>query len=70
MPCNVPVLFDQLEGFDSWLAALKAACALRGLGNGRPAPPLLPASVADRDAVRALLDEAGAARPALAAQAR
>jgi 4-hydroxy-tetrahydrodipicolinate synthase len=60
----------QLYRQGPWLAALKAACALRGLGNGRPAPPLLPASAADRDAVRALLDEAGAARPALAAQAR
>jgi len=60
----------QLYRQGPWLAALKAACALRGLGNGRPAPPLLPASAADRDAVRALLEEAGAARPALAAPAR
>jgi len=60
----------QLYRQGPWLAALKAACALRGLGNGRPAPPLLPATAADRDAVRALLEEAGEARPALAAPAR
>ena len=69
----VPALFvalAQLHRRGFWLAALKATCALRGLGNGRPAPPLPPASAADRDAVRRLLQEAGAARPALAAQAR
>ena len=46
-----------------WLAALKVACAMRGLGNGRPAPPLSPATSADRAAVRRLLEEAGAAEP-------
>ena len=42
-----------------WLSALKAACAMLGLGNGRPAPPLAPAVPAARDAIAALLDEAG-----------
>ena len=46
-----------------WLAALKAACAMRGIGNGRPAAPLSPATPADRAAVKALLEEAGAAEP-------
>ena len=38
-----------------WLPALKAACALCGLGNGIPSPPLLPASGTDREAIRAIL---------------
>jgi len=33
---------------------------MRGIGNGRPAPPLLPAAPTDQQAVRALLREAGA----------
>jgi len=53
-----------------WLAALKAACAMRGLGNGRPAPPLAPATAADREAVRALLEQAGQADPVGVAQLR
>jgi dihydrodipicolinate synthase/N-acetylneuraminate lyase len=42
-----------------WLSALKAACAMLELGNGRPAPPLAPASPAAREAIAAFLDEAG-----------
>jgi dihydrodipicolinate synthase/N-acetylneuraminate lyase len=53
-----------------WLAALKAACAMRGIGNGRPAPPLSPATPGDRAVVKALLEEAGAAEPALATPGR
>jgi 4-hydroxy-tetrahydrodipicolinate synthase len=53
-----------------WLAALKAACALRGIGNGRPAPPLAPAAPADREAVRALLREASALDPVSAGSGR
>jgi 4-hydroxy-tetrahydrodipicolinate synthase len=53
-----------------WLAALKAACALRGIGNGRPAPPLAPAASADREAVRALLREADALEPVSAGSGR
>jgi 4-hydroxy-tetrahydrodipicolinate synthase len=60
----------QLYRQGPWLAALKAACAMRGLGNGRPAPPLLPATPADRAAIRALLEEAGAALPVLAGRGR
>lgn len=37
------------------LPALKAACALLGLGNGRPSPPLAPASEEDRQAIAAIL---------------
>jgi dihydrodipicolinate synthase/N-acetylneuraminate lyase len=44
-----------------WLAALKAACAALGLGNGRPAAPLVAAAPSDRRAVEALLEEAGLA---------
>ncbi|HUM15367.1 MAG TPA: dihydrodipicolinate synthase family protein [Candidatus Nitrosotalea sp.] len=53
-----------------FLSALKAACEMRGLGNGRPAPPLLPASPAERAAIRALLEGAGLALAASAAPAR
>jgi 4-hydroxy-tetrahydrodipicolinate synthase len=38
-----------------WLSALKAACALLGLGNGVPALPLAPASAAERAAIAAIL---------------
>ncbi len=38
-----------------WLPALKAACALCGLGNGLPSPPLTPATEAQRQAIRAIL---------------
>jgi len=53
-----------------WLSALKAACAMLGLGNGRPAPPLVAAAPADRDAVRALVEAAGLAAPAHAGRRR
>src|SRR5258705_10794969 len=43
-----------------WLAALKAACAMLGLGNGRPAPPLAPALPAARERIAALLEGGGA----------
>lgn len=38
-----------------WLPALKAACSLVGLGNGRPSPPLSPASDEHRRAIAAIL---------------
>ncbi len=46
---------DTLHAQGHWLSALKAACALCGLGNGLPAPPLLPASEVDCSAIRAIL---------------
>lgn len=49
---------------------LKAAYAMRGLGNGRPAPPLAPATATDREAVRALLEQAGQAEPVGATRLR
>jgi len=38
-----------------WLPALKAACAMLGLGNGIPSPPLLPATEAERRAIESIL---------------
>jgi len=38
-----------------WLPALKAACAMLGLGNGVPAPPLLPAAEGERRQIEAIL---------------
>jgi 4-hydroxy-tetrahydrodipicolinate synthase len=38
-----------------WLAALKAACAALGLGDGRPAPPLPPAPRLRRRAIEAIV---------------
>lgn len=42
-----------------WLPALKAACAMLGLGNGIPSPPLLPATAAERQAIAAILTRHG-----------
>jgi 4-hydroxy-tetrahydrodipicolinate synthase len=49
----------QIYAQGHWLPALKAACAALGLGTGRPAPPLLPATEPARAAVAALLDRHG-----------
>jgi 4-hydroxy-tetrahydrodipicolinate synthase len=50
---------ESLHACGHWLPALKAACQLCGLGSGIPAPPLLPAAPADRDAIRAILARHG-----------
>jgi 4-hydroxy-tetrahydrodipicolinate synthase len=42
-----------------WLPALKAACALLGIGAGVPGAPLLPASEAERRRVGAVLRRHG-----------
>lgn len=42
-----------------WLPALKAACAMLGLGNGVPSPPLLPATQEQRKAIAAILARHG-----------
>jgi 4-hydroxy-tetrahydrodipicolinate synthase len=42
-----------------WLPALKAACALVGLGNGMPSLPLLPATPGQRHAIAAILARHG-----------
>ena len=42
-----------------WLPALKAACALVGIGNGNPAPPLVVAAAGHRAAVEAILRRQG-----------
>ncbi len=44
-----------LHGHGHWLPALKAACALLGLGNGRPSLPLSPATDAERQAIAGIL---------------
>jgi 4-hydroxy-tetrahydrodipicolinate synthase len=44
-----------LHGHGHWLPALKAACALAGLGNGIPSPPLTPATEEQRQAISAIL---------------
>ena len=50
-----------------WLPALKAACAMVGIGSGVPALPLVPATEAERRAIAAVLRRQGlsldAARP-------
>jgi dihydrodipicolinate synthase/N-acetylneuraminate lyase len=42
-----------------WLPALKAACAMLGLGNGIPSPPLVPATPEQRQAIAAILARHG-----------
>ena len=46
-----------------WLPALKAACAMVGLGNGVPSPPLLSATDEQRRAIEAILARHGFSRP-------
>jgi len=48
-----------LHTYGHWLPALKAACALLGLGNGIPSPPLLPATAEQRQAIAAILARHG-----------
>ena len=42
-----------------WLPALKAACAMLGLGNGIPSHPLVPATDAERQAIHDILARHG-----------
>lgn len=44
-----------LHGCGHWLPALKAACAALGIGDGRPSPPLLPATDEERRDIAAIL---------------
>jgi len=44
-----------LHSHGHWLPALKAACALIGLGNGHPSPPLARASEEHRQAIESIL---------------
>ena len=47
------VELTKLHGLAShWLPSLKGACQLLGLGNGRPAAPLLPATAAELASIR------------------
>src|SRR5262250_2977936 len=39
--CSVTALCQIYGGDAHWLPSLKAACAVLGLGNGAPAPPLV-----------------------------
>ena len=45
----------EVHAHGHWLPALKAACALVGIGTGTPAPPLAPATAAERTAIAAVL---------------
>jgi 4-hydroxy-tetrahydrodipicolinate synthase len=45
-----------LHGVGHWLTALKAACALTGLGNGMPSAPLRPATRTERSEIAAILE--------------
>jgi dihydrodipicolinate synthase/N-acetylneuraminate lyase len=53
-----------LHGHGHWLPALKAACALLGLGSGVPSLPLVPAQDAERRAIAAILARHGFLPPA------
>ena len=44
-----------LHTYGHWLPALKAACALVGIGNGRPAPPLAEATPEQRQQIASIL---------------
>lgn len=44
-----------LHAHGHWLSALKAACALAGIGTGRPALPLTPVTLAQRQQIAAIL---------------
>jgi 4-hydroxy-tetrahydrodipicolinate synthase len=50
---------EALHAHGHWLPALKAACALCGLGNGIPCPPLVPATAEHKEAVAAILARHG-----------
>jgi 4-hydroxy-tetrahydrodipicolinate synthase len=52
---DLATLYDQ----GHWLPALKAACALLGIGGGTPAAPLMPASEAERRAIATILARHG-----------
>jgi 4-hydroxy-tetrahydrodipicolinate synthase len=48
-----------LHAHGHWLPALKAACAILGLGSGIPSHPLVPATDAERQAIAAILARHG-----------
>jgi dihydrodipicolinate synthase/N-acetylneuraminate lyase len=50
---------ETLHAQTHWLPALKAACALCGLGNGIPCPPLAPATPEHRETIAAILARHG-----------
>ena len=53
---DLAAIYRHGSGF---LAALKGACALIGIGNGRPAAPGAPASEAERAAIGEVLRRNG-----------
>ena len=52
---EVPALCEIYGGAAPWLPSLKAACAVLGLGNGAPAPPLVSLAEDGRARVSALV---------------
>jgi dihydrodipicolinate synthase/N-acetylneuraminate lyase len=53
------VALAALYGQGAWVAALKGACALLGIGNGIPAQPYEPVTAEQRAAIAALLRQHG-----------
>jgi dihydrodipicolinate synthase/N-acetylneuraminate lyase len=58
-----------LQSQGHWLPALKAAASLLGFGSGLPAPPLAPATAAQRRAIAGVLAAHGLLRGAVAGRA-
>src|SRR5439155_11093963 len=56
---DLATIYEQGGGF---LAALKAACAVIGIGDGRPAVPGAPVAAEQRDAIAAILGRNGIGR--------
>ncbi len=64
MHYKLTVLYELLMGIGTWPAAFKAALNLIGWPAGIPRDPVLPASEADLDRIRACFDDLGIARVA------
>lgn len=61
---KLTVIYELLMGIGTWPAAFKAALNIIGWPAGIPRDPVLPATAADEDRIRACLDKLGIARVA------